>query len=543
MEENKKWITCLYRGYIIRRSQDVLRLASIIKEMGNFTEDDYNIILEKTESSNSSQHIIILIKKYLKLLVDKQSFSNKVVEKISYKTKNERLKYSKEGKKLLPIQKLMRANNKVYCASDFIFKHGLIICDGFKLKTVRAKYVDSAILKNIDATFRINAKNDGSFYFNPATDLSRFLNIIDLYYDRKNVIKINRGVEILHSYVLGKLKSIRKQIEYGEFDILIPADSIIRNINADIYEIYMRKINLIANIRLNFNCKMPDIIKSEIIKVVGPYLFDTVILTYIKRYPLVYDISDTINMILYRTKINIDNKINKILAISKNYKLKINHNCGQITSIELDGRGAQYVSYIHIVKVEKCIYENRVLLQSKELYRGCNMYDYLTKKLLSLHKQTSDIRYIKIDKSSCHPFKLVQNSIKGAYMLDDRNDHYSDKSFKEYVKCILIEWSDVTLNNKITFFDLYTNDKTKSVYRFRCETENRSMALFIIWSYFTAYINNKREYFRDYEDVFQAFGVRGYSKLDSMAIPAPYIQHNFMDWDSLFSLDIRVELN
>lgn len=55
--------------------------------------------------------------------------------------------------------------------------------------------------------------------------------------------------------------------------------------------------------------------------------------------------------------------------------------------------------------------------------------------------------------------------------------------------------------------------------------------------------NNKREYFRDYEGVFQAFGVRGYSKLDSMAIPAPYIQHNFMDWDSLFSLDIRVELN
>lgn len=542
MEDNKKRINRLYRDYVIRRSQDVLRLASIIKESGNFTEDDYRFIFEKTKNANSSQHIISLIKKYIKPLVCKNSISKRSGDKILSKIKNNQHNSTNGEETLVPIQKLMVANNKVYSASEFIFKQGLIICDGFKLKTVRAKHVDSSILKNIDATFRINATHDGSFYFNPATDLSRIINLIDSYYNKGKILKINRGIEILHTYIMSRIEFIRKRIESGELAILIPADSIIKN-SYNKYEILIQKINLQAHVSLNYNLIISNIIKYEIINAVGPDLFDTVILTYMKKYPLSYDISNIINMILYRTKINIDNRLSKIFAVSNYYSLVINHNSGQITSIVYDERDTQYVSFIHTIKVETCINENKKLLKSKELYRGYNLYDYLVNKLRSLHTHTSDIKYLKIDNTKHHPFQLVRDSIEGAYLFDDRNDHFSDISFNKNVKCILIEWCDNSNSCKNTFFDLYTNDKTKSVYRFICKTKNRSKGLFIIWSYFTAYINNKRECYRDYEDIFQVFGVRISSKLDPVTIPAPYIRHNYKYLDSLFSLDIRVELN
>lgn len=542
MKGNKKRINRLYSDYVIRRSQDVLRLASIIKESKNFTGDDYRFILEKTKNANSSQHIISLIEKHIKPLVYKNSISKRSGYKILSKIKNKQHNSTKGEDTLVPIQKLMVANNKVYNASDFIFKQGLIICDGFKLKTVRAKHVDSSVLKNIDATFRINATHDGSFYFNPATDLSRIINLIDSYYNKGKILKINRGIEILHTYIISRLKSIRKRIESGELDVLIPADSMIKN-SDDKYGIFVQKINLQAHVSLSYDLKVSDIIKYEIINAVGPDLFDTVIWTYIKKYPLSYDISDIINKILCRTKINIDNRLRKIFAVSNYYRLIVNHNYSQITSIVYDERDTQYVSFIHIMKIETCINENKKLLKSKELYRGYNLYDYLVNKLRSLHTHTSDIKYLKIDNTKHHPFQWVRDSIEGAYIFDDRNDHYSDISFNKNVKCILIECCDNSNSCKHTFFELYTNDKTKSVYRFICETKNRSKGLFIIWSYFTAYINNKRECYRDYEDIFQVFGVRISSKLDPVTMPAPYIRDNYKYWDSLFSLDIRVELN
>lgn len=110
------------------------------------------------------------------------------------------------------IKNKQEIESKTFIPSDFTFTKGCITCNGLKFTSKRIPAVSPSILEGIEAKFRIKVEGQTKFYFNPATDLSRFLGLIE-----------SKGIVLPDTIHLQKLKKkefyktlIEKQKRYDQ---------------------------------------------------------------------------------------------------------------------------------------------------------------------------------------------------------------------------------------------------------------------------------------------------------------------------------------
>ncbi len=522
---------CGYRNFLIRKEKDILELKDLINNYKPISQNDIAFLLEKLKKERKEDL--------------ERIFMKHIIGKVNLKKEQEDIPQSKKKEKLITLEK-ENYLVKIYKVSDFHFYHHKIRVNKYVLETKRAFKIPDSLLQNIQGFFSIKVNIDNSFYFENY-GLTRLLKLVNDYCSSHLDAKCEE-------WFMNKINSIENIPK-----IYLELEDFVFNETNKIYEL---KDSAIKDCPLNkemlrydfrdYIKKIPNIPKIYKDSYIKEYSFSKQIDKFNEEYRMsltniirkyVYYTEKDMEVIKWRKGYNhpilvhiifmkdVDTyKVEEVDVPSFSYKQQIN------LDIKYAPKGALYEfddeiiasieSSIELLKSDKFYNLLKINIQfikeKKNIetffdkpFWGCFSDDIYGEKDIDIKKRYRYKIYNPLldiwDNHYLigHPevkeslYKLKEKSVNKIAYFKDPNYVHSQETSGEYIDCYLLA------NKK--YIVLYALDNSKSTYIFYIKEGCIDKAMFLIWSYFSSYVYNKREGKSiQIENLFPYFGIKYY---------------------------------
>ena len=525
-----------YKNYKLQKLSDVDILIKDIILHGNFTLNDFNLLLRTLGNCAQPQRIRRKMVREVKPLISLDRIEDKYIKS---ETINKQIENNKTDESL---DFFTRAHK----ASEFTLEDGIIQIGGYVLQSKRIKSIHSSWLKDIDHDFYIvrDYLFKDSFYFEPPTDLSYMLNAIknqmeqqEEETERKNFHKLlEKNIEeYFYSYIDISYLNNQNTIPYNqkflsEFlgvesptyyygnrrpkDFLcVPMENV--KVKDGIIEITLKNTDIISpskriagysDLRYPSSDGFINYIRCNLSE-------DEFIKDFVQEITQYYNngISKILNSIRERRKVKIRTYITSksFHYIFKDLKF-LTFSCGKDLSIYWSiFNHVDYDRFIHKITAEEFVLKG----EAKAWFES-----FCTKYQSILQKENSELRHRELGIKECFwessfhgplykakDFYYIRKHHKRLSFCDENKHHvlffyenmahYSD-DWTHYSPShtTYIVWSKYKIKNVI---NLYPANESLSDYEFHINTSIISLqeAAFLLYRFFSSDIKNKRQGF------------------------------------------------
>ena len=433
-------------------------------------------------------------------------------------------------------------NTIKYPGNEFIMRKGFIEVDIYRMETSYAYDLPIGMMQQVQGTYSIHTKSDGSFYFETGHFARMRKEIEKLchnhityklqYWEKKELSYLKKFIENHVSlYIEQNLKAdinaydsetdtyplILDKLELEEFARQLPNNNYPDFVNSikDIPEEY-RKSYLVQNPRWTFLDKIAEQFVEGVVKLINDEFKYT---SEDKKLDEISHCTPGIRIKIKTVKTcNIENaRFVHIPAIDMKKLLCLTYRIhpGKLFKFSEEGL-TRIKTAIKKARLSKKSHIKVLLEEKVKIIEGCPIvyeasesygrFFYIMKLLYDI----KDEKYEKLHPKCWHLFHSgTPERCTHILYFEDPNILVSN-DYDTPTRCYLL-----SMGKHIRLFEL---DSSKSTYAFTVEEGMMEPAIFLVWSYFSSHLMNKRQDKElQIEELFEVFGIKYWFREDPIS--------------------------